>query len=82
MSKQDIDDTLKDLLVDRLFLDVEPEDIDSTTPLADYGVDSFLLVEMIVGIEEEFGVQFQQSDINAETLSTVAAMRQLILSKQ
>jgi len=77
----DMDQELKELIIERLFLELSPEDIDSETPLSEYGVDSFLLLELIVAIEEMYGVQFEQSDINADTLRSIATLRELINSK-
>jgi acyl carrier protein len=82
MSEATIDPQLKALIVERLFLDLEPANIESDTPLADYGVDSFLLVELIVALEEMFNVQFDQKDITADSLASVAALRELIVRKQ
>lgn len=79
---QAIDTQLKELLIDRLFLDYSADEIDSDTALAEYGVDSFLLQELIVGVEEAFGLQFQPSDYSAETLHSVASVRNWILARQ
>ena len=48
---ENLEQTLKELIVERLFLDIAPNDIETEAPLADYGVDSFLLLELIVAIE-------------------------------
>lgn len=77
-----MDQELKELLVDRLFLDIAPGDIDSDTDLADYGIDSFLLLELIVAIEEMFDVRFQQSDITSETLRSISSLKELVESKK
>ena len=76
---ENLEQTLKELIVERLFLDIAPNDIETEAPLADYGVDSFLLLELIVAIEETFGVKFAQSDIKADVLKSVAT---LVRSKQ
>ena len=62
---------LKELLVERLFLDVEADDIEPDTPLSEYGVDSFLLQELIVALEEVFDVRFGMGDLNSETFGTL-----------
>ena len=77
-----MDMQLKELLVERLFLEIEPTDIESETELSEYGVDSFLLLELIVAIEEIFDVRFQQADITSDTLKSIATLRQLIESKK
>ena len=79
---ENLEQTLKELIVERLFLDIAPNDIETEAPLADYGVDSFLLLELIVAIEETFGVKFAQSDINADVLKSVATLATLVRSKQ
>ena len=73
---------LKELIVERLFLDMAPEDIDDDTELTEYGVDSFLLLELIVALEEVFSVKFDQSDITADVLKSVSSLAALVKSKQ
>ncbi len=73
---------LKELIVERLFLDMAPEDIDDDTELTEYGVDSFLLLELIVALEEVFNVKFDQSDITADVLKSVSSLAALVKSKQ
>jgi acyl carrier protein len=73
---------LKELIVERLFLDIAPEDIETDAPLSDYGVDSFLLLELIVALEEVFEVKFEQSDITADVLKSVASLAALVKSKK
>ncbi|MDD4098090.1 MAG: acyl carrier protein [Lentisphaeria bacterium] len=73
---------LKELIVERLFLDIKPEDIKDDVELSEYGVDSFLLLELIVAIEEMFEVKFEPSDITAEVLKSVQALADLVRSKQ
>ncbi len=78
----DIEAALKELIVERLFLDIEPAEIETETELVEYGVDSFLLLELIVAMEEMFEIQFGQADITSETLKSVATMAELIRGKQ
>lgn len=78
----DIGQSLKELIVERLFLDIGPEEIETDEALSEYGVDSFLLLELIVALEEMFGIQFEQSDITSETLRSVATLTELIRLKQ
>ena len=78
----DIDLKLKQLIIERLFLALTPDDIDVTAPLEDYQVDSFLLLELIVALEETFEVTFEPADITADTLRSIESLRQLVQSKQ
>ncbi|MBR4222660.1 MAG: acyl carrier protein [Victivallales bacterium] len=77
-----LESQLKELIVERLFLDIAPEDIETDAPLSDYGVDSFLLLELIVALEEVFEVKFEQSDITADVLKSVASLAALVKSKK
>lgn len=78
----DIGGSLKELIVERLFLDIDPQEIETEEALSEYGVDSFLLLELIVAMEEMFEVQFEQADITAEALRSVATLTELIRQKQ
>ena len=77
-----MDQELKEMIVERLFLDLDPAEIDSDTALVDYGIDSFLLLELIVGIEETYHVRFEQTDITSETLKSINTLKELIVGKQ
>ncbi|MBR0458401.1 MAG: acyl carrier protein [Victivallales bacterium] len=81
MADKSLELQLKELIVERLFLEIDADQIGDDTPLSDYGVDSFLLLELIVALEEVFDVKFEQSDITAEVLKTVASMAALVRSK-
>ncbi len=76
-----LEDQLKELIVERLFLDVEPASIEDDVELSEYGVDSFLLLELIVAMEEMFNVKFEQKDITADVLKSVNSLADLIRSK-
>lgn len=82
MAETAMEQALKELIVERLFLDVEPGAIEDDVELAEYGVDSFLLLELIVAIEEMFSVKFEQADITSETLKSVATLAALVRGKQ
>ena len=77
-----IQESLKELIVERLFLDISPSDIEDDVELADYGVDSFLLLELIVALEEMFSITFEQTDITSEALKSVTTLTELIRGKQ
>lgn len=53
---------LTDWLRDRVafYLDQEPESIDSSVPLADYGMNSIYAVSVIADIEDHLGVEIDE----------------------
>lgn len=68
MTKADILARLKEIIIDRL--DVEEEQIVPTASFVeDLGADSLDIVELIMGIEEEFDIEIPDED--AEKLTTV-----------
>ena len=63
---------IKAMIVERLFLNVEPGDIPDAANLMDeYNIDSVNLFEIVVGLEEEFALTLEDADFSTETFSTV-----------
>ncbi len=73
----DFKSRIKAMMVERLFMPMEPEDIeDDKSLVTEYGVDSLNLLELVVGVEEEFGVQIGDTEFrvgNFETVDSLAA---------
>ena len=68
MTKSDVLARLKEIIIDRL--DVEEEQIrPEASFVEDLGADSLDIVELIMGIEEEFDIEIPDED--AEKLTTV-----------
>lgn len=79
---ESLESQLKQIIVERLFLEITPEDIDTNTELSEYGVDSFMLLEIIVALEETFNIKLAPSDITADALQSVASLAALVRSKK
>lgn len=59
-------DGLRDLMITRLDLDMEPSDIEAQSSLQDdLGLDSVDLLELAIGIERTYGVKITQNDTAA-----------------
>lgn len=79
MTANDIERRLKTMIVERLFLDVEPEELQTDASLMDvYGVDSVCLLELVVGLEDEFGIQIGDGDFNVKNFESVAALKEFV----
>jgi acyl carrier protein len=79
----DFKSRIKAMMVERLFMPIEPEEIeDDKSLVADYGVDSLNLLELVVGVEEEFGVQIGDTEFKVGNFETVNALAEFIRQKQ
>ncbi len=73
---------IKSMMVERLFMPIEPEDIENDKSLiAHYGVDSLNLLELVVGVEEEFGVRIGDTEFKVGNFETVDALAAFVADK-
>ncbi|MBS3764033.1 MAG: acyl carrier protein [Planctomycetes bacterium] len=72
---KELEDKIKEMIVERCFLTIGPEEIDDEADLMDdVGLDSVQILEVVVGLEDEFGVTIDDSDFDIENFETVAAI--------
>ena len=77
-----IEDPLKKMIVERLYMKITPDDIQEDKSLTEtYGVDSVSLLELVVGIEEEFGVTVGDEDFRVEHFDSVTALADFVRGK-
>ena len=82
MDTNQIESKLKDMIVERLFLQVAPADIETDASLVStYGVDSVCLLELVVGLEEAFGIVIEDGDFDVRNFSSVAALRDFVRAR-
>ncbi|MDD2600547.1 MAG: acyl carrier protein [Kiritimatiellae bacterium] len=82
MNTNEIETTLKDMIVERLFLPISADDIATDASLIDqYGVDSVSLLELVVGLEEAFGIVIEDSDFDVRNFSSVANLRDFVSAR-
>jgi acyl carrier protein len=74
---------IKRMLVERLFLNVESEQIkDDANLMEAYDIDSVALFEIVVGLEDEFGISMEEDEFNVDAFRTVNAIAAYVASKQ
>jgi acyl carrier protein len=61
-------------------LHVPAERVVSTTPLNELVTDSFVLVELVIDLQEEYGVRFEQDDV--QRVQTVADLADLVARRR
>jgi acyl carrier protein len=74
-NRREVLEGIKTLLVDRLQLEVEPADIDDDTFLFGVGLqlDSIDGMEVVLGVQAEFGVLIPEGDVSPlRTVNTLA----------
>jgi acyl carrier protein len=82
MDTQQIEAKLKQMIVERLFLDVPPEAIDTDASLVKtYNVDSVCLLELVVGLEEAFGIVLEDEAFDLRHFVSVAALRDFVKAR-
>ncbi len=73
---------IKEMIVERLFLDVSPDEIGDDDNLSErFGVDSVNLFEIVVGLEEVFGISLADEELSVEAFSTVAKIAAVVERK-
>ena len=83
MTDQEIENNLKAMIVDRLFLHVKPEEIDPSASLIDvYGVDSVCLLELVVGLEEDFGIVLGDGEFSVKDFETVDSIAAFVKARR
>ena len=83
---QDLDRRVKELIVRQLKLEIDPASIVSSAPLfgdgADgLGLDSIDALELVLGIEKEFGIKVQDEEVGVKAFASVDALCAFIGSK-
>lgn len=79
MADSDIMTKIRDVVADKL--DADPSDItEEASFVDDLGADSLDVVELIMGLEDEFGIEI--SDEEAESIRTVGDAVSFIQDKQ
>ena len=82
MDIETVESKLKEMIVERLFLNVTPADIVTDASLIDaYGVDSVCLLELVVGLEEAFGIVIEDGDFDVRNFISVAALRDFVTAR-
>jgi acyl carrier protein len=75
---------IKRLIVERLKLEIEPSEIGDADPLfggEGLGLDSIDALELVLGLEQEFGVKIEDEEVGAEALSSVDTLADFVRQK-
>lgn len=84
MAESSLHRKVKELIINRLQLEgITPEDIDDAAPLFGdgLGLDSIDALELVIGIEKEFGVRIQDEEVGTKAFASVNALVDFLRSK-
>lgn len=63
-------------------LSVEPDVVDVNAPLHSLGLDSMRMVEIIVFIETQYGIDLMSSGLKREDVASIAALARTVENRQ
>lgn len=71
---------IKNLIVRRLKLEIDPATIVDDAPLfgEGLGLDSIDALELVVGLEQEFGISIPDEDVGREAFASVNALAEYV----
>ncbi len=81
---EDLQGKIKELIVKRLKLEIKPEEIDNAAPLfgTGLGLDSIDALELVVGLEQEFGIKVKDEEVGKEIFATVNTLVEYVKKKK
>jgi len=82
---EDLKPRLKAILVERLKLERSADSIGDTEPLfgpEGLGLDSIDALELVLGVEQEFGVRIENEEVGTEALASIEQLAQFVAAKQ
>ena len=78
---QSSEDRLKKIIADQLSVN-EDDVVPEASFIDDLNADSLDLVELIMSLEEEFGVQMEDDDLIPENFETIESLSSYVVSKR
>ena len=82
MEEMRIEDQLRAMVVERLFLHIDPSEVEVEANLQEaYDVDSVGLFELVIGLEEIFGISLEEEEFDIERFATIGAIADLVREK-
>ncbi len=82
MQNERLEDRLKQMIVDRLMLKAKPEEIGDEEDLIEQrGLESVQLMEIVIGLEEVFGVELEDEEFSIKKFKTVCNIAEVVRNK-
>ena len=82
MPNERLEEQLKNMLVERLMLRMQPAEIADTDDLIEkWGLESVQLMEIVIGLEEVFGIQLGDDEFSVKKFRTIANIAAVVREK-
>lgn len=84
MGSENLAPRVKELIVRRLKLDIDPTAIENDAPLfgEGLGLDSIDALELVLGLEQEFGIKVEDEEVGVKAFASVNALVDFIEQKK
>lgn len=84
MGTENLAPRVKELIVRRLKLDIDPTSIEDDAPLfgEGLGLDSIDALELVLGLEQEFGIKVEDEEVGVKAFASVNALVDFIEQKK
>jgi acyl carrier protein len=84
MANDNLAPRVKELIVRRLKLDIDPTSIENDAPLfgEGLGLDSIDALELVLGLEQEFGIKVEDEEVGVKAFASVNALVDFIEQKK
>jgi acyl carrier protein len=84
MANDNLAPRVKELIVRRLKLEIDPTSIQDDAPLfgEGLGLDSIDALELVLGLEQEFGIKVEDEEVGVKAFSSVNALVDFIEQKK
>jgi len=84
MTRAELAPKVKELIVRRLKLDMDPSAIQDDAPLfgEGLGLDSIDALELVLGLEQDFGIKVEDEEVGVKAFASVNALCDFIAQKK
>ncbi len=69
---------VKEIIVQVLNLEIDPPELEESGLIEIYGINSVDALEILINVENEFNVQIDEDDLNAELINSVTNLSEYI----
>jgi len=77
-----VQDKVKSIIIEHLDLDISPQNLTQTENfLEEFGINSVDALELLLKIENEFDIEIDDDDLNAELLKSIKTLSDYITTK-